>query len=123
MKSVSSNLAKLKSDVEWAVLPLSDRTGWTRVRFGDVVENCAETCDPQGAELEQFVTLSRGVCSRFLVSGPACFLKTYSSDTTSWGNLLPSKLVGKKLLPTNLILEQVEDANSSRNGRCLNLRL
>ena len=67
MKSVSSNLAKLKSNVEWAVLPLSDRTGWTRVRFGDVVENCAETCDPQGAELEQFVTLSRGVCPRFLV--------------------------------------------------------
>jgi hypothetical protein len=67
MKSVSSNLAKLKSNVEWAVLPLSDRKGWTRVRFGDVVENCAETCDPQGAELEQFVTLSRGVCPRFLV--------------------------------------------------------
>jgi hypothetical protein len=67
MKSVSSNLAKLNSNVEWAVLPLSDRTGWTRVRFGDVVENCAETCDPQGAELEQFITLSRGVCPRFLV--------------------------------------------------------
>ena len=67
MKSVSSNLAKLKSNVEWAVLPLSDRTGWTRVRFGDVVENCAETCDPQGTELEQFITLSRGVCPRFLV--------------------------------------------------------
>ena len=67
MKSVSSNLAKLKSNVEWAVLPLFDRTGWTRVRFGDVVENCAETCDPQGAELEQFITLSRGVCPRFLV--------------------------------------------------------
>jgi hypothetical protein len=67
MKSVSSNLAKLNSNVEWAVLPLSDRTGWTRVRFGDVVENCAETCDPQGAELAQFITLSRGVCPRFLV--------------------------------------------------------
>jgi hypothetical protein len=67
MKSVSSNLAKLKSNVEWAMLPLSDRTGWTRVRFGDVVENCAETCDPQGAELEQFFTLLRGVCPRFLV--------------------------------------------------------
>ena len=68
MTSVASNLAKLKPNVEWASLPLFDRTGWTRVRFGDVVENCAETCDPQGAELEQFITLSRGVCPRFLVS-------------------------------------------------------
>ena len=67
MKSVASNLAKLKPKVEWAVLPLFDRTGWTRVRFGDVVENCAETCDPQGAGLEWFITLSRGVCPRFLV--------------------------------------------------------
>jgi hypothetical protein len=40
------SLAKLKSNPAWASLPLFDRKGWKRVRFGDVMENCAETCEP-----------------------------------------------------------------------------
>jgi hypothetical protein len=38
MKSVAFNLANLKPNLEWASLPLFDRTRWTRVRFRDVVE-------------------------------------------------------------------------------------
>ena len=32
-------LANLKPNPAWAALPLFDRTGWRRVRFGDVVES------------------------------------------------------------------------------------
>jgi hypothetical protein len=38
MKSLAFNLANLKPNLEWASLPLLDRTRWKRVRFGDVVE-------------------------------------------------------------------------------------
>jgi hypothetical protein len=31
------NLDSLKVKSDWASLPLFDRTGWTRVRFGEVV--------------------------------------------------------------------------------------
>ena len=49
--------AKLKPNPAWATLPLFDRTGWKRVRFGDVVENCNETCDPEDAGLDRFVAM------------------------------------------------------------------
>jgi type I restriction enzyme S subunit len=42
---------------DWAKLPLFDRKGWKRVRFGDVVENINETCDPEEAGLERFIGL------------------------------------------------------------------
>ena len=42
---------------DWAKLPLFDRKGWKRVRFGDVVENINETCDPEGAGLARFIGL------------------------------------------------------------------
>jgi type I restriction enzyme, S subunit len=42
----------------WALLPLFDRTGWKRVRFGDAVENCNETeRDPESAGIERFIGL------------------------------------------------------------------
>lgn len=50
-------LEKLQPNPAWASLPLFDRTGWRRVRFGDVVENCNETCDPAEAGLERFVAM------------------------------------------------------------------
>jgi len=39
-------MKELRVNPEWAKLPLFDRKGWKRVRFGDVVENVNETCDP-----------------------------------------------------------------------------
>jgi hypothetical protein len=39
MTSALQSLAEQKPNPDWASLPLFDRTGWKRVRFGDVVEN------------------------------------------------------------------------------------
>lgn len=50
-------LARLRVNPDWASLPLFDRTGWTRVRFGDVVENCNETCDPVEAGLDRLIAM------------------------------------------------------------------
>ncbi len=36
----------LKANPDWPSLPLFDRTGWTRVRFGDVVMQCKEKVGP-----------------------------------------------------------------------------
>ena len=48
----------LRSNPNWASLPLFDRTNWKRVRFGDVVENCNETeRDPESAGIERFIGL------------------------------------------------------------------
>ena len=41
----------------WASLPLFDRKGWKRFRFGDVVEKCAETCDPAEAGIERVIAM------------------------------------------------------------------
>lgn len=43
MTAALPSLAKPKPNPDWVWLPLFDRTGWKRVLFGDVVENCAET--------------------------------------------------------------------------------
>ena len=55
--TATSMRPNLKPNPAWASLPLFDRTDWKRVRFGDVVENCAETCDPAEAGLERFVAM------------------------------------------------------------------
>jgi|694.fasta_scaffold22488_3 type I restriction enzyme S subunit len=55
MKSVAFNLAKLKPNLEWASLPLFDRTGWKRVRFGDVVKQLKEQVNPEADGIERYV--------------------------------------------------------------------
>ncbi len=53
-----SSLDQLSPNPDWASLPLFDRTGWKRVRFGEVVENCNETeRDPESAGIERFIGL------------------------------------------------------------------
>lgn len=54
MKPTSANF---KPNPNWARLPLFDRKGWKRMRFGDVVENLNETCEPETAGLEKFIGL------------------------------------------------------------------
>lgn len=51
------SLTSLQPNPHWARLPLFDRKGWQRVRFGDVVENLNETCEPAAAGLERFIGL------------------------------------------------------------------
>jgi type I restriction enzyme S subunit len=55
MKSVASNLVNLKPNLEWASLPLFDRTGWKRVRFGDVVKQRKEQVNPEADGIERYV--------------------------------------------------------------------
>ena len=73
MTTTLPSLAKLKPNTAYASLPLFDRSGWKRVRFGDVVENCAETCDPAEAGLERFVAMEH--------------LDPGSLHVRSWGNV------------------------------------
>jgi type I restriction enzyme S subunit len=54
----SDSITRLRPNPDWASLPIFDRRGWKRVRFGDVVENLNETeRDPVGAEIERFIGL------------------------------------------------------------------
>jgi type I restriction enzyme S subunit len=89
MKSVASNLANLKPNLEWASLPLFDRTGWKRVRFGDVVENCAETCDPQEAGLERFIAMEH--------------LEPGSLHIRSWGNVADGTTFARRCRPGQVL--------------------
>ncbi|MBS3906135.1 MAG: restriction endonuclease subunit S [Syntrophaceae bacterium] len=50
--------ALLRVNPNWARLPLFDRRGWTKARFGDVVENLNKTeRNPAEAGLERFIGL------------------------------------------------------------------
>lgn len=55
MSTLAEKIAILRPNPHWAKLPLFDRKGWKTVRFGEVVENLNETCDPQVAGLERFI--------------------------------------------------------------------
>ncbi len=54
----AANLKTLRVNPDWATLPLFDRTGWTKVRFGEVVQNLNETVREPGATgIERFIGL------------------------------------------------------------------
>jgi restriction endonuclease S subunit len=57
MTATLPSLAKLKPNPDWATLPLFDRSGWKRFRFGDVVENVNERVEPSTAAEEIYVGL------------------------------------------------------------------
>lgn len=71
--SAIDSLTTLRVNLDWASLPLFDRTGWTRVRFGDVVQNVNETVDPVKAGLDRFIGLEH--------------LEPRSLQVRSWGNV------------------------------------
>ena len=90
MKSVSSVVpTSLKPNPAWASLPIFDRTGWKRVRFGDVVENCAETCDPGEAGLERFVAMEH--------------LEPGSLHVRSWGNVADGTTFTRRCRPGQVL--------------------
>jgi len=66
-------LEKLRVNPNWAKLPLFDRKGWKKVRFGDVVENVNETCDPKEAGIERFIAMEH--------------LEPGSLHVREWGNV------------------------------------
>lgn len=53
--SPASILADLTPAPDWASLPLFDRSGWKRVRFGDVVRQLKEQVDPEADGIERYV--------------------------------------------------------------------
>lgn len=82
-------LAKLKPNPDWATLPLFDRTGWKRVRFGEVVENCNETCDPEVVGLERFIAMEH--------------LEPGSLHVRSWGNVADGTTFTRRCRPGQVL--------------------
>lgn len=50
-----ANLKTPRVNPDWATLPLFDRTGWTKVRFGEVVRVLKEQVDPASGDVERYV--------------------------------------------------------------------
>lgn len=82
-------LADLVPNSDWALLPLFDRSGWKRVRFGDVVENLNETCDPVAAGLERFVAMEH--------------LEPGSLHVRSWGNVADGTTFTRRCCPGQVL--------------------
>ena len=57
MPATLPSLAKLKPNPNWAKLPLFNRKNWSRVRFGDIVENVNERVEPSTAAEAIYVGL------------------------------------------------------------------
>lgn len=89
MSALSPTLSSLIPNPAWASLPLFDRTGWKRVRFGDVVENCNETCDPAEAGLERFVAMEH--------------LEPGTLHVRSWGNVTDGTTFTRRCRPGQVL--------------------
>ena len=57
MTTALSKLEKLKPNPNWDKLSLFNRKNWTRLWFGDIVENVNERVEPSTAEEEIYVGL------------------------------------------------------------------
>ncbi|MBI3922501.1 MAG: hypothetical protein HY318_13850, partial [Armatimonadetes bacterium] len=75
---------------DWASLPLFDRTGWTRARFGEVVENLAETeRNPADAGIERFIGLEH--------------LEPGSLHIRQWGNVAEGTTFTRRCRPGQVL--------------------
>jgi type I restriction enzyme M protein len=79
----------LTANPAWATLPLFDRRTWKRVRFGEVVENCNETCDPEESRLERFVAMEH--------------LEPGSLYVRSWGNVADGTTFTRRCQPGQVL--------------------
>jgi type I restriction enzyme S subunit len=89
MTATLSNLDKLKPNPHWAKLPLFNRKNWTRVRFGDVVENLNETCDPAEAGLERVIAMEH--------------LEPGSLHIRAWGNVADGTTFTRRCRPGQVL--------------------
>ncbi|MBM4073983.1 MAG: hypothetical protein FJ271_34480, partial [Planctomycetes bacterium] len=80
---------KLRVNPAWARLPLFERKGWKRVRFGDVVENLNETCEPEAAGLERFIGLEH--------------LEPGSLHIRAWGNVADGTTFTRRCRPGQVL--------------------
>ena len=88
-KSIISDLNKIKSNPRWAMLPLFDRSKWQTVRFGDVVENLNETCDPQEEGLNRYIAMEH--------------LEPGSLHIRSWGLVADGTTFNRRCRPGQLL--------------------
>ncbi len=85
-----SPLDGLRPNPDWAKLPIFDRKGWKRVRFGDVVENLNESeRDPQGAGVERFIGLEH--------------LEPGSLHIRTWGNVADGTTFTRQCRPGQVL--------------------
>ena len=105
MTATLPSLTNLKPNPAWATLPLFDRMGWKRVRFGDVVENCNETCEPAEAGLERFVAMEH--------------LEPGSLHVRSWGNVADGRTFKRRCRWGDAMVANF--GRSSRPSRCFRL--
>ena len=89
MTAALPSLAKLKPNPNWAKLPLFNRKNWSRVRFGDVVENLNETCDPAEAGLERVIAMEH--------------LEPGSLHIRSWGNVADGTTFTRRCRPGQVL--------------------
>ena len=81
---------KLRVNPDLASLPLFDRKGWQRVRFGDVVENVNETeGNPAAAGLERYIGLEH--------------LEPGSLHIRSWGNVADGTTFTRRCRPGQVL--------------------
>jgi type I restriction enzyme S subunit len=84
------NLPNLVPNADWASLPLFDRSGWTRVRFGDVVENLNETeRSPAEAGIDRFIAMEH--------------LEPGSLHVREWGNVADGTTFTRRCRPGQVL--------------------
>jgi type I restriction enzyme S subunit len=89
MTTTLPSLAKLKPNQNWAKLPLFNRKNWSRVRFGDVVENLNETCEPAEAGLERVIAMEH--------------LEPGSLHIRAWGNVADGTTFTRRCRPGQVL--------------------
>ncbi|HXU40492.1 MAG TPA: restriction endonuclease subunit S [Blastocatellia bacterium] len=84
------DLNSLKVNPDWASLPLFERTGWARVRFGDVVANLNETeRNPGEAGIDRFIGLEH--------------LEPGSLHVSKWGNVADGTTFTRRCRPGQVL--------------------
>jgi len=81
---------RLHVNPDWAKLPLFERKGWTKVRFGEVVENVNETeREPVAAGIERFIGLEH--------------LEPGSLHVRAWGNVTDGTTFTRRCRPGQVL--------------------
>ena len=89
MTATLSSLEKLRSNAAWAKLPLFNRSKWKPVRFGDVVENLNETCDPKEVGLDRYIAMEH--------------MQPGSLHIRTWGNVADGTTFNRCCRPGQLL--------------------
>jgi hypothetical protein len=83
------DLKGLKVNPAWGELPLFDRSKWKPVRFGDVVENLNETCDPKAVGLDRYIAMEH--------------MEPGSLHIRTWGNVADGTTFNRRCRPGQLL--------------------